>query len=132
ANEYVGWYGGVPEDAPDLEWETIYEKPLVVSEFGGGALAGYHGDEATRWTEEYQANLYRNQIAMLRKIPFLAGTSPWILADFRSPRRLLPGIQEYWNRKGLISETGVKKQAFFVLQSFYRELEAAAAGCGRD
>jgi beta-glucuronidase len=40
--------------------------------------------------------------------------------DFRSPRRLLPGIQDNYNRKGLISEKGEKKKAFFVLQKAYK------------
>jgi len=42
--------------------------------------------------------------------------------DFRSPKRVLPGIQDGFNRKGLISSDGVKKKAFFVLQDYYRQL----------
>jgi beta-glucuronidase len=61
---------------------------------------------------------------MVNKIPHLAGLSPWVLMDFRSPRRPLPGIQDYFNRKGLFSNTGQRKQAFFVLQKFYREMQA--------
>jgi beta-glucuronidase len=121
-NEYVGWYDGLPEKADRLEWRSKYQKPLVMSEFGGDALYGHHGDALTRWTEEYQENIYQHQIAMLKKIPFLRGTSPWILTDFRSPRRPLPNIQDYWNRKGLISNRGEKKKAFYVLQQWYREL----------
>jgi beta-glucuronidase len=121
-NEYVGWYDGLPEKADALVWKSKYEKPLVMSEFGGDALFGHHGDPLTRWTEEYQENIYQHQISMLRKIPFLRGTSPWILTDFRSPRRPLPGIQDYWNRKGLISDRGEKKKAFFVLQRWYMDL----------
>jgi beta-glucuronidase len=48
--------------------------------------------------------------------------SPWILADFRSPRRQLPNIQDGYNRKGLISNNGIKKKAFFTLQSFYKKM----------
>ncbi len=121
-NEYVGWYDGLPEKADGLEWKSKYQKPLVMSEFGGDALFGHHGDALARWTEEYQENLYQHQIAMLKKIPFLRGTSPWILTDFHSPRRPLPGIQDYWNRKGLISDRGEKKKAFYVLQGWYKEL----------
>jgi beta-glucuronidase len=121
-NEYVGWYDGLPEKADRLEWKSKYEKPLVMSEFGGDALYGHHGDPLTRWTEEYQENLYQHQLNMLKKIPFLRGTAPWILTDFRSPRRPLPGIQDYWNRKGLISNRGEKKKAFYVMQQYYREL----------
>lgn len=122
-NEYVGWYDGLPDKADRLEWKSKYQKPLVMSEFGGDALYGHHGDPLTRWTEEYQEDLYRHQLAMLKKIPFLRGTSPWILTDFRSPRRPLPGIQDYWNRKGLISDRGEKKKAFYVMQEWYRELQ---------
>ena len=121
-NEYVGWYDGLPAKADRLEWRSKYQKPLVMSEFGGDALYGNHGDELTRWTEEYQESIYQHQIAMLKRIPFLRGTAPWILMDFRSPRRPLPNIQDYWNRKGLISNRGEKKKAFYVMQRWYREL----------
>ncbi|MCF7803167.1 MAG: beta-glucuronidase [Candidatus Marinimicrobia bacterium] len=119
-NEYLGWYGGKPDDIPSHHWETSYNKPLIISEFGGGALQGYHADEETRWSEEYQADVYRNQLEMVDKIPFLSGMTPWILMDFRSPRRPLPDIQDYWNRKGLLSERGNKKKAFYILQKYYR------------
>ena len=122
-NEYVGWYDGLPEKADRLVWKSKYQKPLIMSEFGADARYGHHGDALTRWTEEYQEDLYRRQIAMLKRIPFLRGTSPWILMDFRSPRRPLPNIQDYWNRKGLISNRGEKKKAFYVMQQWYRELE---------
>jgi beta-glucuronidase len=124
-NEYIGWYTGRPEDADSMDWISQYDKPLIMSEFGGDALFGYHGDAHTRWTEEYQENLYERQIAMLRRIPFLRGMTPWILKDFRSPRRTLPGFENYFNRKGLISDRGEKKEAFFVLQKLYRELQSA-------
>jgi beta-glucuronidase len=58
---------------------------------------------------------------MLRGIRQLRGMSPWILMDFRSPRRPLPGIQDYFNRKGLISDQGEKKEAFYILQKAYKE-----------
>ena len=122
-NEYVGWYDGLPDKADRLEWKSKYQKPLIMSEFGGDARYGHHGDALTRWTEEYQENLYRHQLAMLKRIPFLRGAAPWILMDFRSPRRPLPKIQDYWNRKGLISNRGEKKKAFYVMQQWYRELQ---------
>jgi beta-glucuronidase len=123
-NEYLGWYGKEhPEDCDHLQWMLPNEKPLIVSEFGGSAPFGNHGDTDTRWTEEYQANLYKHQLNMLKRIPTLAGISPWVLMDFHSPRRFLPGVQDYRNRKGLISDQGERKQAFYVLQQFYRDLK---------
>jgi beta-glucuronidase len=123
-NEYFGWYYGRPEDADHQNWTSIYDKPLIISEFGGDGAYGRHGDAAARWTEEYQASLFVHQLNMVNKIPHLAGLSPWVLMDFRSPRRPLPGIQDYFNRKGLFSNTGQRKQAFFVLQKFYRDMQA--------
>jgi beta-glucuronidase len=123
-NEYIGWYEQTPEDADQTTWKVDYDKPLIVSEFGGEAKFGLRGDPDARWTEDYQANLYRHQLNMLKGIAQLRGMSPWILMDFRSPRRPLPEIQDFFNRKGLISDQGEKKQAFYVLQEAYKELGA--------
>jgi beta-glucuronidase len=118
-NEYLGWYEGKLGDTETAQWKTAYDKPLIVSEFGAEAPAGHHGDPDAIWTEEYQARFYEQHINMLTKIPSLAGMSPWVLMDFRSPRRLLPGAQDYKNRKGLISDRGERKKAFYTLQKFY-------------
>ena len=118
-NQYIGWYRDV-NDAPKMEWEIPYDKPVIISEFGGGARYGLHGDKNQRWTEEFQENLYRENIAMINKIDGLAGTTPWVLKDFRSPRRVLNGIQDYYNRKGLYSDEGQKKKAFYILQEWYK------------
>jgi len=121
-NEYIGWYGNKkPEDADDTRWTFAYQKPVIISEFGADALYNLHGDAQTRFTVEYQANLFEHQLNMLSHMTPLAGMSPWILMDFRSPRRPLPGIQDYFNRKGLISDRGQRKPAFYILQKFYRE-----------
>ena len=117
-NQYIGWYRDV-NDAPKMRWEIPYNKPVIVSEFGGGAKYGYRGAKNQRWTEEFQENLYRENCAMLDKIEGLAGTTPWILKDFRSPRRVLPDVQDYYNRKGLFSDKGEKKKAFYVLKEWY-------------
>ncbi|MCB0651073.1 MAG: beta-glucuronidase [Saprospiraceae bacterium] len=121
-NQYTGWYGGHPDDIPNVKWFFDQGKPVLMSEFGAGALAGHHGDKYTRWTEEYQEYLYEQTILMMKGMPELCGVTPWILADFRSPRRNLPKIQDGWNRKGLISNSGDKKKAFFAMQKWYKEI----------
>ncbi len=126
-NEYIGWYDGLPEKCARITWAIKYPKPVVISECGGGALQGRHGDKLTRFSEEFQEDLYRQTLPMLQRIPHFRGLTPWILCDFRSPRRLLPNIQDGWNRKGLIGENGIKKSAFWVLRDFYRQKESAPA-----
>ena len=121
-NQYIGWYDGLPEKCSKISWIIEQDKPVLISEFGAGAKYGLHGDKDERWTEEYQENLYVKTLKMIDKIDQLQGFSPWILVDFRSPRRVLPEIQDGWNRKGLISEDGKKKKAFFVLQDYYNNI----------
>lgn len=121
-NQYLGWYDGTNEKIDRVRWEIDYEKPLILSEFGGGAVSGYHGDKTQIWTEEYQEELYIKTLRMIdERMPEVAGISPWILMDFRSPRRLLPQIQDGFNRKGLISNRGQKKKAFWVLNEWYQK-----------
>jgi len=122
-NEYLGWYDGLPDKADRVNYQTKYNKPIIVSEFGADALQGFYGDSLTRWTEDYQVNVYEHQVKLMKRIPNLRGMSPWILMDFRSPRRPLPGIQDFYNRKGLISNKGIKKKAFYILRDFYTGIE---------
>lgn len=119
-NQYIGWYGGGPQPLDHIEWENKYDKPLIMSEFGGGALQGWYAGKEQRWSEEYIAYHYRNTLEMFDQIENLSGTIPWILMDFQSPRRTLPRIKDGFNRKGLISDQGVKKDVFYIMQEFYR------------
>jgi beta-glucuronidase len=126
-NTYAGWYGDDRlSDLPNLKWDLPANRPLILSEFGADALAGYRDAGMKKFTEEYQAEYYRSTLAMAGKMPTLAGLSPWVLKDFRSPRREHPILQNGWNRKGLLSETGARKQAFDVLADFYRRRAAKA------
>jgi len=124
-NTYNGWYSEDELSAlPQMEWLSRANKPMIFSEFGADAKYGVHGDaQNSKFSEEYQALYYQKTLEMAEKIPFLVGLSPWILKDFRSPRRQHPVYQEGWNRKGLLSETGQKKQAYNVLAQFYKSRE---------
>lgn len=138
-NQYFGWYysGGLALVLPwsshhmrrvmldgmeDIEIRTPGGKPLIVSELGAGAKYGMHApaEDLAVYSEEYQALVYEKQLAMLARQPQLRGLSPWVLKDFRAPLRMYQGVQDYWNRKGLVSEEGEKKQAFFVLRDHYK------------
>lgn len=120
-NEYLGWYGGDPIECREKNFKITYEKPVIISEFGGGALEGFHADKETRWSEEFQEYLYKENIEMFKRVPGLSGMTPWILTDFQSPLRQLPNVQDGWNRKGLLSEKGRKKKAFYILQEYYQQ-----------
>jgi len=120
-NQYCGWYAYAVEDFGKWrEKDVKYPKPVIVTEFGGGAAPGHHGDASERWTEEYQADIYRRQLEMLDTLPRVKGMLPWGLFDFLTPRRA-NRWQRGYNRKGIVSNAGRKKLAFKVLSDFYAE-----------
>ncbi len=121
-NEYCGWYTPDFSKLPQLMKNSDPDKPVIITEFGADALQGLHGSASDKGTVECQADVYEKQIAVLRKIDYIRGMTPWILFDFRCPRRT-SSIQNYYNRKGLLSEDMTyRKPAFFVLQKFYQSL----------
>jgi beta-glucuronidase len=124
-NEYIGWYSPWPAKPEEMQWNSQFDKPLIMSEFGAEALFGNHGpaDTASNWSEEYQEQVFLDQLTMLKKIPFLRGMTPWILADFRSPSRMHPVYQQGWNRKGLLSDKGLRKKAWYILYNYYQQLQ---------
>lgn len=117
-NEYLGWYDGRPEKCLGAKWVFPVEKPVMVTELGAGVKYGYHSGKDVFFSEEYAVEVYKAQLEMLSHIPGLVGICPWILKDFRSPRRQLNGIQDDFNRKGLLSENGDKKDAWSVYARF--------------
>jgi len=121
-NQYYGWYRPWNYKPSEIEWKVLFNKPVLISEFGGEALYGNHGsaDTASSWSEEFQAQLYKDQLSMINKIPNLRGTIPWILADFRSPSRMHNVYQQGWNRKGLLSDQGFKKKAWYIMRDYYK------------
>lgn len=124
-NKYMGWYHRWPMSPSEVRWNIALDKLLIFSEFGGEALYGQSGDATvtSSWSEEYQEKLYKDNLEMFRHIPNLAGISPWILFDFRSPYRFHPTNQEGWNRKGLISDQGYRKKAWYVMKEYYESIK---------
>ncbi len=122
-NKYMGWYHPWPLSPAESVWDVVPDKPLIISEFGGEALYGQAGsrDVVSSWSEDYQARLYEDNLRMFDNIPNLAGVSPWILFDFRSPFRFHPTNQEGWNRKGLVSDRGQRKKAWYIMHDYYEK-----------
>lgn len=120
-NQYLGWYVPWPAKPGDMVWHNPYNKPLIMSEFGAESLYGNHGSPNVNgyWAEEREEQVYKDQITMFKNIPFLRGTCPWVLADFRSETRMQPVYQQGWNRKGLLNEKGQKKKAWYVMHGYY-------------
>lgn len=120
-NEYCGWYVADFQTLPALFENSNPEKPVIITEFGADAYAGNRGTITDKGTEDCQAFVYEKQIETIRNISYIKGMTPWILRDFRCPRRTAV-TQKYYNTKGLVSAEGKRKMAFHVLQEFYRSV----------
>ncbi len=129
-NEYFGWYEPDMTGLERLIANSEPDRPVVISEVGADALAGHRGGERQLFTEDCQAAVFRDQIAIVRDVPWIRGFFPWLLYDFRSPRRQTR-YQRGWNRKGLIADDkATRKLAFEVIAAFYREQAATSGGTG--
>ncbi len=125
-NQYFGWYRPWPRERGVMRWVSEFDKPLIFSEFGGESLLGNNvgpADAAHSWSEEYHAQIHRDQVKMFESMPELRGVVPWLLLDFRSPARMHPLHQQGWNRKGLLSDRGLKKQAWYIMRDYYDRVE---------
>ena len=121
-NEYCGWYTAEWRMLPELFENSEPKKPVIVTEFGADAYPKLRGTITDKGTEDCQAYVYERQIENISKISYIKGMTPWILYDFRCPRRTSVN-QRYYNTKGLLSaDKKHKKLAFYVLQKFYKEM----------
>jgi beta-glucuronidase len=125
-NEYIGWYIPWQGKPSETKWSLVCpDKPLFISEFGGEALYGSNfgpKDEAAFYSEEYQEQIYKDQIELFKNAPNLVGVCPWLLFDYRSLGRMHPVYQSGYNRKGLLSDGGEKKKAWFVMRDYYKSI----------
>jgi len=122
-NAYPGWY------VQDADWPTILrrmrgvigEKPIVISEFGAGAVYGYRTvEQGVMWSEEYQADVLADAMSCFLRDPSLSGFFVWQFCDTRSDRgadgsRALRRPREY-NNKGLLNEYRQPKLAYYRAQ----------------
>ena len=120
-NEYYGWYDPDFNKLPKVLNNSNPDKPVLVCEFGGDARLGHRGTIDELWTEDKQKHIYEQQVITFKKCPYIAGVTPWILYDFRCPRRF-NRYQEGFNRKGLIDVDRItKKPAYYVMRDFYSD-----------
>jgi len=124
-NFYYGWYSncGDLEAAAQTLSETLDElhrrfpdKPIIITEFGAGAIAGVHRHPPEMWSEEYQAELIKTYWEVLLSKDYVSGGHIWNFADFRvgqSPRRTTI------NRKGIFTRTRDPKLAVRVVKNLF-------------
>ena len=132
-NLYHGWYeyGGYPKTMK--AWETLIEqlkerlasqgwgdKPVVMSEFGAAALAGFHSYfDDVRWSEEYQRDLLDYTLNLFHNTDFIRGTYIWQFCNIRTSPEMNINRVRYFNNKGIVDEYRNPKASFFKVKELY-------------
>ncbi len=121
-NRYNGWYNH-PGDATSAqsmlapELDALHArtgKPIMMTEFGGDALAGVHADPPEMWSEEYQADLLTHVLDACASRPFVVGTQFWVLCDFKTAQAT--GRAGGMNHKGVFTRDRRPKMAAHALR----------------
>ncbi len=126
-NEYLGWYAGEVDDLRSYleELHAKYpDKPVIVSEFGAGAVPGRHdeGVSPEKFSEEFQAGYIEATWEILLEKPYVAGGMPWCFADFRCSQWGESHPVEGMNLKGVVDYNRNRKLAFDSLKEIYRKI----------
>lgn len=125
-NRYYGWYtepGQLDRASHKLSRELdalyqTYKKPILLSEFGAGAIAGVHAHPAELFSEEYQAELIQKYCEVIESKPYMVGEHVWCFADFKTAQ---VAYRVTLNRKGVFTRTRQPKLAAHLLRKIWIE-----------
>lgn len=131
-NIYHGWYnyGGT---GSLKDWDKFvvdlknyltekgwFGKPVVMSEFGAGALAGFHSHfDTVRWSEEYQRDLIEYCLELFHKTDYMRGTYVWQFCNIRTSYSMDLNRVRYFNNKGVLDEYRNPKSSYFKIKELY-------------
>ena len=130
-NRYDAWYGGGPEDVA-AELETIMEwldspdsnggsgKPVIMSEFGGGAFYGYRSPAEPKWSEDYQERVIDESLRVYLNHLAIIGTAIWQFCDVRATSGTWRGRPREMNNKGIVDEFRRPKLAYKPVKCHYK------------
>ena len=128
-NQYVGWYGGEIKDWAGSIAKTknrlkemgVDNKPIVMSEFGTGAIFGNKTFEELRWSENYQVEFYKHTLELFLNDEDISGVYLWQFSDIRSnPKWSLMRVRGF-NNKGLVNEYRQPKLAYYTVKEIFEK-----------
>ena len=131
-NHYKGWYGGGNGGSIE-DWEKMLDdfrnhreklgmshKPVIISEFGAGALAGFHMPfDSIRWSEEFQSDLLEYCIELFHRDPMISGFYVWQFCNIRTSPDMNINRARTFNNKGILDEYRNPKTAYFTVKKLY-------------
>lgn len=134
-NEYYGWYYGKLDDVGpmlDRMHKKYPNKPILVSEFGSEAVAGWNPamqkPGGKNFSYAFQVRLLRSHLSQIyepQRRSYVAGGTIWVYSDFPDPHRIgggHPYSARYRNTKGLLTAGRKPKPAYWMVKNFYHRL----------
>ncbi len=126
-NYYTAWYYNSHEESFEQfvkrtrEYVNSHagEKPIIMSEFGGGAIKGSTSFDGQRWTENYQEALLENAIEAYLGSGEICGAYIWQYCDINSQFELEMTRPRGFNNKGIVDEYRRPKMAFYAVKRAY-------------
>lgn len=98
-------------------------KPLIISEYGGGAIYNFHDVMRVKWSEEYQSDLLESVTTDLLNDEGIAGVFIWQFCDIRiKGARFSTTRPKERNNKGLVDEYRRPKAAYYTVKRIFEAL----------
>lgn len=127
-NIYPKWYfdgsvqGSIDKKLAEIAAGGGAGKPLIISEIGGGAVYGYHDPIGeSKWSEERQCTILREQITSVLGHPDCSGIFIWQFADVRVDESWAMSRPRTHNNKGVVNEYRQPKMAYKVVKELFAE-----------
>ncbi|GFS74353.1 beta-glucuronidase [Nephila pilipes] len=129
-NHYFSWYsdaGSTEVIFPLLvnfmtKAHEVYQKPIMMSEYGADTVAGLHMDPPFIFTEDYQTELmvlHHKAFDVLRTKGFFVGEHIWNFADFLTLQQITRVVG---NKKGIFTRERQPKASAKLLRCRYHLL----------
>lgn len=129
-NIYSGWYQDISvRERHEQEMDWIENsggmgKPVIVSEFGAGAIYGNRDRTRAKWSEERQADVIKENLLVYAEDERLTGTFIWQFADCRvTEEEWFAARPRSYNNKGVVDEYRRPKEAFDTVKELFPLLQ---------
>lgn len=121
-NRYYGWYHeegnleaaeALLSDELDRYHEKYPDKPVMLSEFGADAVAGFHDTTPLMFSEEFQREMIRVYCEVMDRKDYICGEHVWNFADFATAESVK---RVQGNKKGVFTRERKPKLAAWYLK----------------
>lgn len=131
-NRYDNWYGGRHSEGNVerelkrmLKWLHTTnsggaDKPVIMSEFGAGAIPGWSSAIGERWSEEYQSVALEECLRIYLNHRDVVGAAIWQFCDVRVTEAWWPHRPRCMNNKGVVDQYRRPKPSYAVVRKLMR------------